>query len=58
MTNDDVERKLFRVGAGRSRLKFSDFVFTCVPYRSGSGDIYNSMEVTEVNTNKMRYKIF
>ena len=27
MTNDDVERKLFRVGAGRSRLKFSDFVF-------------------------------
>ena len=40
MTNDDVERKLFRVGAGRSRLKFSDFVFTCLPYRSGSGDIY------------------
>lgn len=40
MTNDDVERKLFRVGAGRSWLKFSDFVFTFVPYQSGSGDIY------------------
>lgn len=38
--NDDVERKLFCVGVGRSWLKFSDFVFICVLYWLGSGDIY------------------